>query len=171
MGKGLPYSLSRGGASAPILKAVLPVEAVVAVAAAGAGVGFGTTVIGDLPEGNIQILGAVANLAAAGSGSDANLTATWNGDFSIGSTATADATLSSTDADIIASTAIGPAVAEVAPAARGANGTPFMLNNTDGSLELNLNFLIDAADITDASSVNITVTGTVYILYSILGDD
>lgn len=174
MGKGLPRSMSRGAAQRQeIIKQVFRVEdlAISVTGGASTAAGFGTVVIGDLPEGNILFLGAVAYMAFAGSGSDANLTATWNGDYSIGSAATADVTLSGAEVDIIPSTAVGPAVAEVAPRARGANATQVMLDNTDGSLELNLNVLIDAADITDSTNVNLTVDGELTIAYIVLGDD
>lgn len=172
MGKGLPRSMSRGeGIKQEIIKKVISINTTVTVTATSTAVGFGTAVIGDFEEGNVLLLGAVSNLAFAGSGSDANLTADWEGDYAIGSAPTADVTLSGAEVDIIPSTAIGAATAEVIAATRGANATQVMLNNTDGSLEINLNLLIDAADITDDESVDITVTGELYIAYIILGDD
>lgn len=170
--KGLPRSLSRGNAAKnAAVKRTVKLSGTVAVSSTGTAVGFGSLVVGDLPEGNILLLGAVANVKLAGSGADANLGDTWNGDFAIGSTATADVTLDGTDVDIIPSTAIGPAVAEVSPITRGANATQVILNNTDGSLELNLNVLVDAADIVDDQSVNLTVSGELYLCYVVLGDD
>jgi hypothetical protein len=171
MGKGFPYSMSRAPASnVPVKKTLLPLRAVpVDVSAVTTGVGWGTVVIGDFPEGNILILGTVANLQFTATGT--NATTTFDGDFSIGTTPTADATLSGTDANIIASTALGAATARVSPVVRGALGTPFMVDNTDGSLEMNLNVLIDAANITDDSTVPVLVTGEVYIAYILLGDD
>lgn len=172
MSKGLPRSLARGDAlKQEIIKKVISINTTVTVSAASTAVGFGTAVIGDFEEGNVLFLGAVSNFTFAGSGSDANLTADWEGDYAIGSTATADVTLDGTDVDIIPSTAIAAATAEVSPVTRGANATQVMLNNTDGSLEINLNLLIDAADITDDESVDITVTGELYIAYIMLGDD
>ena len=66
---------------------------------------------------------------------------------------------------------MGPAVAEVSPRTLGfstANGAIF--NNTDGSLELNLNVLVDDADI-DADDIPCTADGELFIAYIMLGDD
>lgn len=170
--KGLPRSLGRANAAKnAAVKRTVKLSGTVAVASVGAAVGFGSLVVGDLPEGNILLLGAVANVKLAGSSVDANLGNTWSGDFAIGSTATADVTLDGTDVDVIPSTAMGPAVAEVSPITRGANATQVILDNTDGSLELNLNVLVDAADIVDDQSVNLTVSGELHLCYVVLGDD
>jgi hypothetical protein len=173
MGKGLPRSLKHASLEHIIPQKVsLQINEIITVAATGSAVGIGVAaVIGDFPEGNICILGAVARLAFAGSGSDANLTDTWNGDFAIGSAPNTDGTLSGSEVDVIPSTAIGPAVAEVIAATRATLSAPVTLDNTDGSLEINLNMLIDAADITDDESVDITVTGTLDLTYQVLGDD
>lgn len=173
MGKGLPRSMSRGAPQRKdIIKQVIDLEGVtVSVSATGAAVGFGTTVIGDLPEGNILFLGAVAYLSLAGSGSDANLDATWDGDFSIGTAPTADVTLSGAEVDIIGSTAFGAATAEVSPRVRGVNATQAMLDNTDGSMELNLNVLVDAANITDDQTVVLTASGVLQLAYIVMLDD
>lgn len=171
MGKGFPYAMSRApAANTPVKKATLVLrDFAVSVAAAGAAVGFGTAVVGDFPQGNILILGTVANLAFTATGT--NATVTFAGDFSIGTTPTADVTLDGTDVNIVGSTAMGPAVSRVTPAARGALGTPFLVDNTDGSLEMNLNVLIDAANITDSATVPMLVDGEIYIAYIVLGDD
>ena len=172
MGKGLPRSLARGAPQRQeIIKQTINISGTVAVAAAGAAVGFGTRVIGDLPEGNILFLGAVAYVRLAGSGSDANLDATWDGDFSIGTAPTADVTLSGSEVDIIGSTALGAATAEVSPRVRAVNATQSILDNTDGSLELNLNVLIDAANIVDGATVNLTASGTLQLVYVVMLDD
>jgi hypothetical protein len=141
------------------------------VSAVSAAVGFGTTVIGDFLPGNASFLGAVAYIQISGSGIDPNLTATWEGDFSIGTTPTADVTLSGTDVDIIGSTALPAAVAEIGTRVRATNATPAIFDNTDGSLEINLNVLVDAAHIVDDQTVTLTVRGDLFINYVILGDD
>ena len=172
MGKGLPRSLARGAPQRQeIIRQVVNINHSVAVTATGAAVGFGTSVIGDLPEGNILFLGAVGYLQLSGSGSDANLDATWDGDFSVGTAPTADVTLSGAEVDIIASTALGAATAEVSPRVRAVNATQAMLDNTDGSLELNLNVLIDAANIVDGATVNLTARGTLQLAYVVMLDD
>ena len=171
MSKGLPRSRGRGNPQlGGVQKKVFHLSALaLSVSAVSTAVGWGTAIANDFPEGNLQILGVVANLQFTSSG--ANITATWTGNFSLGSTPTADFTLSGTDADFLASTALAAATAKVSPVTRGANGTPFILDNTDGSLELNLNLLIAAATITDDTTVPVTVTGEIYVAYIVLGDD
>lgn len=172
MGKGLPRSMSRGAASRQeVIKQNFVLGGTVDVTATGAAVGFGTSVIGDLPEGNIMILGAVMYLSLAGTGADADLTATWDGDFSVGTTPTADVTLDGTDVNIIPSTALGAATAEVSPRVRAINATQAILDNTDGSLELNLNVLIDAANIVDDATVTLTASGVLQLAYIVMLDD
>ena len=172
MGKGLPRSMSRGSASRQeIIKQNFVIDSTVDVTATSTAVGFGTTVIGDLPEGNILLLGAACYLSLAGSGADDDLAATWDGDFSIGTTATADVTLSGTDVDIIASTSLGAATAEVSPRVRAVNATQAILDNTDGAMELNLNVLIDAANIVDDTTVTLTASGVLQLVYVVMLDD
>jgi len=172
MGKGLPRSLSRGAAQQQdIIKQNFNIRGTVAVTATGAAVGWGTAVIGDLPEGNILLLGAVAYVQLAGSGTDPNLDAAWDGDFSIGTAPTADVTLSGAEVDIIASTATGPATAELSPRVRAVNATQVIFDNTDGSLELNLNVLIDAVNIVDGATVNLTTSGVLQLAYIVMLDD
>ena len=45
-----------------------------------------------------------------------------------------------------------------------------MLDNTDGSLELNLNLIIDDAAVS-ADDQDFTVDGYVDLIYAVLGDD
>jgi len=175
MSKGLPRSMSRGDAlKQEVIKQSFAIEKTVTVSATGAAVGFGSVVIGGFPQGNILFLGAVSYLKLSGSGSDANLTADWAGDYGVGTTPAADATISDTDVDIIASTAVAAATAEVSALTRGEGGGALcgvILNNTDGSLELNLNVLVDAAEITNDESVVLTASGAMHIAYIVLGDD
>jgi len=175
MGKGYPRGHTRGafvgGASKSGLIQV-PAGTTITVDAS-SGAGWGTVVMGDFPAGNILFLGAVSYLQFSGTGSDADLDATWEGDYSIGTTPTADNTLATTEIDIVVSTALAAATAEVSPKTRAisANGdTGEIHDNTDGSLELNVNLLIDDANIAGVDSV-ITVTGELYIHYVVLGDD
>ena len=138
-----------------------------------AGIGFGSAVIGNLPEGNLLFQGAVVYMIFAGSGSDPNLIATWVGDFSVGTTPADDGTLSAGDVDILASTPLAAATAEVSPRTRIASvdaAVGVILDNTDGSLELNLNLLIDDLSI-DADGVAILATGELHVVLAVLGDD
>lgn len=168
MTKGLTRTLSRNPARQAILKKTFKLSALALSVAGTSGVGFGSAVLGDLPEGNILIMGAVAYMQFTTA--DGDVQATFDGDYSVGSAATADATLNGAEVDIIPSTSFGgAATAGVSPLARGAQPAQTILDNTDGSLELNLNVLIDDANISGTG--DFTVTGVLYLVYSILGDD
>jgi hypothetical protein len=173
MSKGYPRGLSRGapGLQEIVRQKIRLVDLAISIAGA-SGVGFGSAVAGDLPKGNILFLGAIAYLrvseVAAG---DADVVDTFTGNFSVGSTATADATLDTTDANFIASTALAAATAGVSPVTRGASAADpsEILNNTDGSLEVNLNVTIADASISGTGSM--LVNGYIELVYMVLGDD
>lgn len=167
MGKGLPRSLARGKGQYTVKKQKFAFKDVAISVAGTSGVGYGSAVIGDLPEGNILFLGAVAY--ATFTTSDSDVQATYDGDYSVGTTATSDATLSSTDANLIGSTALGAATAGVSPTARGTGVTAAILDNTDGSLEVNLNLIIDDANISGTG--DFTASGVVEIAYGVMLDD
>jgi len=173
MTKGLQRSLSR----APIASrpAALLSHTIVLTNAAltldgASGVGFGSLVAGQLPEGNIILQGGVAYLQFAGSGSDAGLVDTWAGDYGVGSTPASDGTISAGDVDMVGTTALAAAAAEVSPRTRGTGNTQVILDNTDGSLEVNVSLLVDDADVS-ADGIPITVSGEIEILYTKVLDD
>lgn len=170
MTKGLVRSLRRAApTAAQVIKQSFRGTTTVSVAGT-SGVGWGTVVIGDLPQGNILLLGAVAYATFSGpAGGSAGLADTWSGDFAIGSAPTADATINGAEVDIIPSTAVGPATAEAAPIVRATNATPVILDNTDDSLEINLQALVDDADI--SATVVLTVAYELHLSYVVLGDD
>lgn len=174
MAKGLQRSLSRGPqSSAPIVKQTIKVNHSIDSVTVGAAIGFGSVVIGDFPQGNILFLGCVANLQFAGPTS-ADLSDTWAGDFGVGTTPVSDATISAGDEDLVAETTLAAATAELSPKTRGAVAAAaiaVLFDNTDGSLEINLNLLVDTADQVDDKTVAILATGEVYISYVVLGDD
>jgi hypothetical protein len=174
MVKGLRRSLARGAAVAQeVIKATYTVRALPIVVDGATGVGWGTAVLGDLPEGNILLLGAVSYMQFDSAGGQAGLSDTWNGDYGIGTTPASDGTITAGDIDVIGSTAATVAASEDSPRTRGVSVTATngaVLDNTDGSLELNLNLLIDDADIS-ADDVALTATGELHIAYIVLGDD
>jgi len=171
MTKGLPRSLSRGArAQRMVVKESLQIDVDLSFTGDDGVVVFATAPIAFLEEGNVLLLGAVANLTFSGPTS-ANLTDDFQGDYSLGSTATADITLAGTDVDVIGSTAIPAATAEVSANVRGVNAAQAVINNTAAAGEINLNVLLDADEVTDAETVILTVTGTVDIAYIVLGDD
>lgn len=167
MAKGLPRSLARGNGKTVVKKQKFNVKDLAISVVGASGVGFGSAVMGDLPEGNILFLGAVAYMTFTSV--DADVQATYDGDFSIGTTATADATITGTDANIMGSTALGAATAGVSPTVRGTLSTAGTFDNTDGSLELNLNLIIDDANI--SGTADFTATGIVEVLYAVMLDD
>lgn len=171
MGKGLPRSLARGGAKEPVFKKVFIAENLPIVVDGASGVGFGSAVLGGLPQGNIVLLGAVSYMKFSTASTD--VTTTFDGDYGIGSTPASDATITGADVDVVSSSALGAATARVSPRKRGATAAGLagaVLDNTDGSLELNLNLLIDDATIS-ADNVDFLANGELQLLYSVLGDD
>lgn len=125
------------------------------------GASFGNGKIYTFPQGQIQIIGGRANFGFNWAGQ--SIVATGSGDFSIGTTATADATLGGTDVNILASTAmLDPFVAGVG------NGKGNLVTNTsfDGTaaaIAAFLNIIIDDADVADASTATVLVNGTIVI--------
>lgn len=172
MGKGLPYSSKRGKAETQeIIKQRIAFTGKSISVAGTSGVGWGTVVIGDLPEGNVLFLGAIAYVTFTGPTS-ASLGDTWNGDWAIGTAPTGDATLNGSEVNLIPSTPTVVAVSEVSTGNRGISTTTetgAILDNTDGSLEFNLNLLVDDADI--SGTVAITAAGFLEIAYIMMGDD
>lgn len=135
------------------------------------GIGFGTAIIGDFPEGNILFLGALTNLTfdAPASG----IIATWDGNFSIGTAPTADSTLSAGEVDIIPSTVIPAATATIAGPVRATHAvavTGTVYDNTDNSLEINLNVLVADLSIS-ANGVVLAISGDVTLSYIMMLDD
>lgn len=173
MTKGLGRSLQRGPKNeARIVKDTIDLAGkTVDIVSVGGAVGFGSLEISDFPEGNILVLGMAGTIGFAGSGANADLADTWAGNFGIGSTPASDATISTTDEDIVTEVDMADAVDEVVAPFRVADGKGVMLDNTDGSLELNLNVLIDAADIVDDKTVPLTLSGLLEISYIVLGND
>lgn len=173
MGKGLIRSLSRGLKSRQeFIKERYGFSGlIINVNAASTNPGFGTGVIADFPEGNLLFFGAGAYVSFTGP-SSSNLVDTWSGDYSVATTPLTDTNISATsEQNIISKAAIGPAVSEVITRARGVRSTSVVLNNTDNSLELNLNLTIDGSAITNNSNVDITCEGELFLCYTILGDD
>lgn len=173
MGKGYPRGLARGVAQSSQLRRRLFIplvnKAVTITDPGGANAGW-TVELGDFPEGNILFDGAVMNISLTKN--DADLTDTFTGNVALGTAPTADATLNGSEVNLIPSTAITTAVAGVSAVKRYASTTTetgAIHDNTDGSLEVNLNgYIADAAISADAA---LLVNGWVCILYSVINDD
>lgn len=169
MGKGLPRSQLRGvPLTKDIIKQTLSLNALSITVDGATGIGFGGAVAGDFPEGNILFLGAVANLTFTTAA--ANIIATWAGSFGVGTTPNADTSLATTEVNLIGATTLTAATAGVSPTTRGTGNTAAIFDNTDGSLEINLNLLVDDASISANGQV-VTCTGTIQLAYVMLLDD
>lgn len=167
MGKGLPRSLRHANVKeAPILRKNFTFNSQSITMTGATGVGWGTAIIGDLPQGNILVLGATFNGTITEASS--NISNTFSGDIAVGSTPVTDGTATAGDVDVVPLTAVGPAVDSAATAAAksGSTESGTILDNTDGALELNLNLLIDDADI--GGNDPVTVTGTLTLSFIVL---
>lgn len=177
MTKGLARTIGRGAPQvAPIIKKTIEINETMSFTGVTSNAIDQTAVIAGLPQGNILLLGAVAYLTLTGPTSG-DLADDFQGDYGIGTTPADDNTISAGDVNIIDSTAIAAATSEVSPTTRGviANTSgvvdALILDNTDGSLEINLNVLLDADEVTNAVAVDIVATGVLHIAYIVLGDD
>ena len=173
--KGLPRSLARASdISIPVKKLVIPIHGEFDVAAVGAAIGFGTDLLGVLPEGYLHLLSAAFILKATrDSGNVA--AATFNLKVAFGTVATANADL--TDAgnqDIVPATDLGAAVGGVSPT-KVQNNVPAeiasIIDNTAADKEVHMNMSIPAADITNDGTASIGLSGAVQLNYIRLFDD
>jgi len=125
------------------------------------GVGFGGVKIYDLPTGAIQVLGVTVDslIVTVGTGLDA----ADGGDWSLGSTIPDDATITGTDVDFCPSTSADPI--------NGTNSAMLAATATIGAgstaSDINLNMLIDDADI--GGTVTNTIDATITINWLNLG--
>lgn len=174
--KGLQRSLARGPASQRgVIRYNVPINTSITVTGVSGAVDAGTAVLGALPQGNLLLMGAVLYASIDASG-DANIINAWAGDFGVGYAANADTDLSDAQEDgIIASTALAAdAGGKLAPTTRAISTQSEhskIVNNTDGTLEVNFNLLIDDNSITDTEGVTFAVTGSLHLVLIVLGDD
>ena len=135
------------------------------------GNGFGYVVISDFPQGNILFLGAASYMQL--STVSGSVTATFTGSYSVGTVPTTDLTLSGSEVDIVPQVILSAATAQVSPLTRGVSpaamsGTVF--DNTDNSLSININCIIDNASI-NANGVACFLNGSIVLSYVVLTDD
>lgn len=176
MSKGLPKSMQRANPQlADIIKVAVPIRDLsITVSATGAAIGFGSAVLGGLPQGNILLLGAVAYVQLTTT--DTDISAPWHGDFGIGFAPTADADLGDAleDAIVPSTTIDADGSTKASLIVRGVSTQTeqsTIIDNTAGDLELNLNVLIDAADIANDTSAVFVANGILHLAYTMLGDD
>lgn len=134
---------------------------------AGAAGCHGSAPLLTFPAGNIVILGAVTDLAiVAGAGGIGDAAAVVG---AVGSVATAvdNATLTSTEANIVPSTA--GTLTDGAGTVKGESTAPVTLDGTSSAAVARLNFAVPDAD--SSASDTLSVTGTVKITWANLGDN
>lgn len=196
MGKGLPRSsarrvtpASRGDLGSPagtgvtakepreaggkLRHVVIALKDTPVVMADNAGVvAFGSLKIFDFPEGDINFLGATADLVVTKSSAGVN--ADWDGDFSIGSVAANNgATLATTEQDMIPTTATPQAVAGATTAKGKSTSTEGakIFDGTATALDAYLNVLVDDADHdVTGTPCNLIFNGKITLTYLQLGD-
>lgn len=137
--------------------------------AAGAGVGFGNVKMYDFPQGHIYIIGAVSDLTITSA--DADLADAWDGDIALGTTADDNGTLAGTEVNIIPSTTTPQATAKATTGDAVSTATEHAIIDGTTSFDLYLNLLADAADIADASTAPVAISGTITVTWINLGDN
>ena len=129
---------------------------------------YGGQKLYDFPDGVIKFVAAIADLDLLGTG---NVIANWDGDFGVGTvTASNNATLSSTEQNVIPTTATPQSDASKVTTANGFSTATedASVDGTSTALDLYLNFLVDD---TDHNGGGITVTGgTLKVYWMLLGD-
>lgn len=134
---------------------------------------YGGVKVYDFPAGMLCILGAVIDGSFTGY---ASLIDTFDGDVALGTvTATTGNTLTSTEANILQSTALTQAVDEVANCDAQSIATALTesgarwLDGTATAIDMFLNFLVD--DNAAHGTGNASFTGTIEFIWMILGDN
>lgn len=162
--------VSGNATEAGFTKQVLTFKNTPIVLADNAGVvAYGSLKVLDFPQGSIVIQGATANLVVTKTSAGVN--ATWNGDFGLGTVAADNtATLSSTEQNIIPTTATPAAVAGVT-SAKGRSTASVILDGTTTAVDAYINFLVDDAnqDVT-TTPCNLILNGTVTIIWANMED-
>jgi hypothetical protein len=136
---------------------------------------YGGAKLADFPEGLIIPLGAVLT-GTVTLGTTGTITDTWEGICSLGTdaAAAANATLTATEANIIASTAVAAATSKVATLAAATSATLLTesgaawVDGTTTAADLYLNLIVtDSATHTSGTG---TFTGTIYLNWLWCGD-
>lgn len=129
--------------------------------------GHGSLKLLNLPEGNVLFLNASTNLTVARVGSGLGATAALIGSVGSAAVSTADSTLTTTEANIVPSTAA--TLTAGAGALRGEATAIAFVDGTTTPAGVFLNFAVPDAGI--SASDSLTVNGTVTVIYNIAGDN
>lgn len=148
-------------------------DAAVALADEAGVVAYGGLKIFDFPAGLIVFLGAVADLALTKSSAGVN--ANWDGNVGLGTvTASNNATLSSTEQNLIPTTSTPQAVSGATTADCKSTSTESgaILDGTSTAVDVFLNLLVDDADHdVTGTACNLIVNGTITLTWINLGDN
>ena len=127
-------------------------------------VAYGSLKFFTFEAGQIDITGCVVDLDITKSSAGVNND--WDGDFGIGTVAAAgDATLSSTEQNVVATTATPQAVAG-ATTAKGKLTAGAVLDGSSDAVDLYLNVLVDDADQdVTTTACNLIFNGTITLTY------
>lgn len=128
------------------------------------GISFGSEPLINFPSGKIHILSSNVEDFIWGLEHADNATpiaGTMGGDISLGSTATSDATLNSTDVNILASTSYDPFSSAIA----ANSGINAILDGTTTPITVYLNAIIDDGDVSDEASDVLEANGTFYFAW------
>ena len=164
MTKGLSHSLSRvplhlRGVVKPLAALKAPMGIVVE---GGSGNGIGSTTVIGIPPGKILYFGAGAQVQISGRGTSL-LADDWSGQFGFGTSPISGTTLDGDEINVIDSTAIGPAVAEVSPTTLGLLIQSSLIQ---GPATVHFNLLIINQDI--SGDVTVDLSGVFSMAYSVL---
>jgi hypothetical protein len=166
---GATVTASEKGSAVGVKQTTLTLASTPVTVANTTGASFGGVKLYDFPAGRILVLGVSASLGFVWT--DEDIAADGSGDYSLGTTITADATLATTDVDLLPSTAMtDPAVLGVAAATSAALAASAQFDGTATAKDLNLNIIIDDADVSDAASDVVLASGTVTVHWINLGD-
>ena len=170
MAKGLQRSLSRAPrGKRDIVKERIDLAGHVITMTGASGIGWGSVALGSFPEGFILLLGAqLTDLVVTGNAVDH--TSDFDGDFGFGTTPVDDGTISVADENIITEAALGAATANVSPNLDAGNATTAIIDNSADDQDLYLNLLLDDAEVSGDGAI-FTVTGTLWVVYTMIGDD
>lgn len=141
------------------------------------GISFGSKQLYTFPEGYIKIERVVAKFSLitfnTAAGVDGDIGGGGSGDYSIGSTATADGTLNSTDVDLLPSSPmLDPFVSGVGRSNAGTVlAASALFDGTATAITSYLNVIVDDADVADAAaSDSVFFTGYIRITWEWHGD-
>ena len=165
-----PYVTAREFGEGIVRTTVLEVVGLPVTVTNTTGISFGNFKLLDLPKGRILVLGNTVKWSRIAFSS--GIAATGSGDYSMGTTGTTDATLDSTDVDLLASTAMAdPFVAGVSTDTAGAAlAAVAYLDGTTTAKDVYLNAIVDDIDVSNAATDTVTFTGRIVLTWTNLGD-